>query len=338
MTLNLIWFILLFVLLAGYAILDGFDLGVGVLSLFTRDGHEKRIHMNAIGPVWDGNEVWLITAGGALFAAFPNVYATVFSGFYIALMLLLVALIARAVSMEFRSKVIHPTWQRVWDWCFGLGSLLPPILFGVAFGNVLRGIAVNADGVYVGGFFALLNPFSVVVGVLTLVLFMTHGALYLLLKTDGKLEARIRKMVVPLFTWTVSLYFFATFYATREAPNLFLGILDNPLLYVLAAMVLFSLLAVPILHVGRHDFSAFVASSAAIGAMIGLAAMSMWPVLVPSTLNPNWSLTATKDSSSYLTLKVMFILACIGVPLVLGYTVWVYRLFKGKVQIGHESY
>src|SRR5512147_1077494 len=174
MDLNTVWFLLIGVLLTGYAILDGFDLGVGVLHLFARDEEERRLHINAIGPVWDGNEVWLLTGGGALFAAFPVVYATVFSGFYLALMLLLVALILRAVSMEFRSKVDSPGWKKVWDWAFGIGSLLPAILFGVAFGNVLRGIPINEQGLFTGSFLELLNPYAILIGLLSLALFTMH--------------------------------------------------------------------------------------------------------------------------------------------------------------------
>ena len=175
MDLNTIWFCLFSVLLIGYAILDGFDFGVGILSLFSREERERRIHLNAIGPVWDGNEVWLLTAGGALFAAFPAVYATVFSGFYLALILLLVALIFRAVSFEFRNKVDSPSWRRVWDWAFGIGSLLPAVLFGVALGNILHGVPVDANGNDLGTFLELLNPYSIGVGLLSLVLFTMHG-------------------------------------------------------------------------------------------------------------------------------------------------------------------
>ena len=185
MDLNTIWFILVGVLIVGYAILDGFDLGVGVLSLFARNEDERRLHLNAIGPFWDGNEVWLLTAGGALFAAFPEVYATVFSGFYIAFMLLLVALIFRAVSIEFYHQVDSPSWRTAWGWAFGIGSLLPCILTGVAFGNILRGIPLDAHREFTGSFFTLLNPYALVVGVLSLAMFIMHGAVFMAVKTYG---------------------------------------------------------------------------------------------------------------------------------------------------------
>ena len=193
MDLNTIWFWLIGVLIIGYAILDGFDFGVGILSLFSRFENERRIHFNAIGPVWDGNEVWLLTGGGALFAAFPAVYAMVFSGFYIALMLLLAALIFRAVSFEFRNKVDSPAWRRLWDWAFGLGSLLPALLFGVVIGNILHGVPIDTNGNYLGTFIGLLNPYSLGVGFLSLVLFTMHGAIYLATKSDGILRDRCQK-------------------------------------------------------------------------------------------------------------------------------------------------
>ena len=194
MDLNIIWFLLIAVLLIGYAILDGFDLGVGVLHLFTKDENERRININSIAPVWDGNEVWLLTAGGALFAAFPIVYATVFSGFYLAFMLLLFALIFRAVSMEFRGKVDSPKWRSVWDWAFGLGSLLPALLYGVAIGNILRGIPINSEGYFTGNFFSLLNPYSILVGLLSLVLFTMHGSIYLSMKSAGAHRERVKSL------------------------------------------------------------------------------------------------------------------------------------------------
>ena len=186
-TLQVIWAFLFAFLIAGYAVLDGFDLGVGVLHLFAKSEQEKRININAIGPVWDGNEVWLLTAGGALFAAFPKVYATVFSGFYLAFMLVLVALVLRAVSLEFRAQAEAAKWRSVWDWCFGIGSLLPAILFGVAVGNLLRGIPLDNDGIFTGTFLGLLNKFSLLIGIFSQVMFNKHGAIYIMLKTKKKM-------------------------------------------------------------------------------------------------------------------------------------------------------
>lgn len=338
--LQTIWFILVFVLLTGYAILDGFDLGVGVLHLFARGDRERRIHLNAIGPVWDGNEVWLLTGGGALFAAFPIVYATVFSGFYLALMLLLAALILRAVSMEFRSKVESPTWRRFWDWGFGLGSLLPAILFGVAFGNILRGVPITADQEWAGSFLGLLNPYAILIGVLSLVLFTMHGAIYLTTKSEGEMQQRVAKSVKPLWWTFFILYGAATVATAWVAPMLMIGLTRNPLFWVLLALLMGSGIAIPKFACGcvkRYGY-AFIASSAVIAAMMGLAALSLFPNLVPSSLGAAYSLSIRNASSSPRTLGVMLVIALIGMPLVIAYTAIIYRVFKGKVVLGEDSY
>ena len=210
MDLNTAWFLLIWVLFIGYALLDGFDLGVGLLHLFAQDDRERRICTNAIGPVWDGNEVWLLTGGGALFAAFPVVYATVFSGLYLAFMLLLLALVCRAVSLEFRSQVDSPGWRRIWDWSFGLGSLISAILFGVAMGNILRGLPIEPDGTLNVPFLALLNPYALLTGVLTLAAFVMHGAAFLALKTEGALQQRMARWTTGAWMVFVLLYLAAT--------------------------------------------------------------------------------------------------------------------------------
>jgi len=332
--LQITWFILYFVLIAGYAILDGFDLGVGALSLFARDSHERGIHMDAIAPVWDGNEVWLLTAGGALFAAFPFVYATVFSGYYMALMLLLVFLIWRAVSFEFRNKMESPRWMRAWDWAFGLGSIVPPILFGVAVGNILRGLPLNDRGDFTGTFISLLNPYALLVGVLALAMFLTHGALYLGIKTEGDLRDRMDRWAPGLWMAWVVLYVAATFVSLLVSPFLFAGILKNPVFWVLFPVMMAAVVLIPVfLKSGRH-LHAFLASSVAIATQIGLAAIGLFPNLVPARNNPDLSLTIYNASSSAKTLTTMLIIAGIGVPIVIGYTVFIYRVFKGKVRPG----
>jgi cytochrome d ubiquinol oxidase subunit II len=338
MDLQAIWFLLVGVLIIGYAILDGFDLGVGVLHLFLKDEHERRISLNAIGPVWDGNEVWLLTGGGALFAAFPVVYATVFSGFYLALMLLLVALILRAVSMEFRSKVDSPGWKKVWDWAFGIGSLLPAILFGVAFGNILRGIPINEQGLFTGSFLELLNPYAILIGLLSLALFTMHGAIYLSLKTDGELHERMLTVASSFWVGTVGLYALATIATIFVSPFLFEGMLRNPLFWVLFIVLLASVVSVPVLLKGKAPFRAFLASSVLIASMIGLSALSLFPRLVPSLTDLAYSLTIRNASSTPTTLTVMLVIALIGMPIVIGYTIFVYRVFKGKVELGEASY
>ncbi|MCP4582359.1 MAG: cytochrome d ubiquinol oxidase subunit II [candidate division Zixibacteria bacterium] len=338
MDLNTIWFILIGVLIAGYAILDGFDFGVGVLHLFARSNHERRIYMNAIGPVWDGNEVWLLTGGGALFAAFPIVYATVFSGFYLALMLLLTALIFRAVSLEFRSKIDSQSWQKFWDWSFGLGSLLSSILFGVAVGNILRGIPIDENGAFTGSFGGLLNSYSVIIGVLSLVMFAMHGAIYLTLKTEGELLEKARKWASGLWIWFIILYLFATIYTVFESPFLFEGTMSTPLFWIFFLLFLISVILIPISLKGVRYGRAFLYSSVAIASIIGVSAVSLFPRLVPSLTDLTYSLTAYNASSTPRTLKVMLIMALIGMPLVIGYTIYIYRVFRGKAVITDESY
>ncbi len=338
MDLQAIWFLLVGVLIIGYAILDGFDLGVGVLHLFLRSERERRISLNAIGPVWDGNEVWLLTGGGALFAAFPVVYATVFSGFYVALMLLLVALIFRAVSMEFRGKVESPKWKRLWDWGFGLGSLLPAILLGVAFGNILRGIPINEHGAFTGSFFGLLNPYAILIGILSLTLFTMHGAIYLALKTEGVLQERMVSVASTFWVGTVALYTLATLTTFFVSAFLFEGMLGNPLFWVVFPLLLVSLISVPVLLKVKKLFVAFLASSSVIASIIGLSAVSLFPRLVPSMTNLAYSLTIRNASSTPATLTVMLVIALIGMPIVIGYTIFIYRVFKGKVELTEASY
>jgi cytochrome d ubiquinol oxidase subunit II len=338
MDLNTVWFVLFGVLIIGYAILDGFDLGVGVIHLFTKNEGDRRVNLNAIGPVWDGNEVWLLTAGGALFAAFPVVYATVFSSFYLALMLLLFALIFRAVSIEFRGKVDTVAWKRFWDWGFGLGSSVPALLFGVAVGNILRGIPIDGDGVFQGSFLGLLNPYSLLVGLVTLSLFTMHGGLYLCMKTEGEHRDRAVSVANAMWIVFVVLYFVSTVATFFVAPSLFEGLLGNPLFWVLFLILLAAILYIPIAAKAQKYFCAFLSSSSAILAMIGLAALSMFPKLVPSSIEPIFSLTIYNASSSQRTLTVMLVIALIGMPLVIAYTAYIYRIFKGKVVITPESY
>jgi cytochrome d ubiquinol oxidase subunit II len=338
MDLNTIWFLLIFVLLTGYAILDGFDLGVGVLHLFARNEHERRISLNSIGPVWDGNEVWLLTGGGALFAAFPPVYATVFSGFYIALMLLLTALIFRAVSLEFRGKVDSPVWRRFWDYAFGLGSLVAALLLAVALGNILRGIPVNAEGDFTGNFLTLLNPFALLVGVTGLVLIIMHGAGWLALKSEGELRDRARAWITPCWMTFVVLYIGATIYAVFAAPHLFDGATGKPLFWVFLLLLLAGVVAAPIMHRAGRDLHAFLASAAIVAAVMALSAVGLFPNLAPSTTDPAFSLNVHDHSSTDLTLMTMLIIASIGVPLVLIYTAVIYWIFRGKVKLDDVSY
>jgi len=337
MDLNTIWFLLVGVLIAGYAVLDGFDLGTGVLHLLTRDERERRVMMNAVGPVWDGNEVWLLTGGGALFAAFPPVYATVFSGFYLAFMLLLVALILRAVSFEFRSKVASPRWRRWWDVAFGVGSLVPALLFGVAVGNVLRGLEMGPAGISTT-LLGLLNPFALLIGLLGLVMFVLHGATWLGLKTEGALQDRMRRWAASAWVAFIALYALATVASYAVAPYLFEHWFGNPLTWVFFALLLASSVTGPA-AIGASRFGrAFVASAAATLSVIALAAEGLYPRLVPARPDLAASLTIYNAASTPRTLTTMLVIALVGMPFVILYTVLIYRAFRGKTVLTAESY
>jgi cytochrome d ubiquinol oxidase subunit II len=339
MTLRLIWYVLIGVLLIGYAILDGFDLGVGVLyRLIAKTDRERRILLNAIGPVWDGNEVWIITGGGALFAAFPQVYATVFSGFYLALMLVLYGLIFRAVSFEFRSKVEDGRWRNAWDWAFAVGSFIPALLYGVALGNVARGVPLDAHMEFAGDFFTLLNPYALLVGLLGLAVFVMHGALYLTLKTEGALAERATLWARRTWLSSVVLYGLATIATVIESPYKF----DNFIQYPFAGLVgVFSWAAMLDIFMALRKGQAtraFLSSASAIALLMGVFGIGNFPYLLPAINDPAYGLTIYNASSSDKTLQVMLVMALIGMPVVIAYTVYIYRVFKGKVQLSEKSY
>lgn len=331
-TLQIIWFVLIGVLLIGYSILDGFDLGVGFWHLFDKKDEHRKIMMKSIGPVWDGNEVWLLTGGGAIFAAFPPVYASVFSGFYLALMLVLLGLIFRAVSLEFRNKVNDAKWKAKWDVAFGIGSILPALLFGVALGNVVRGLELDASGNYIGGFFALLNPYALVVGVTGLAMFALHGALWIVLKSEGELQQRARGWVSK--AWPV----FLVLFIVSAVWSLALYTNGGMVLAIIAtAVVLAAIVAVKVFSNKKDDLKAFWASATSILAIWGAVGASLFPNMVPA-FNEELSLTIYNASSSQATLTVMLIMALLGMPFVLGYTIYIYKAFSGKVVLEDSDY
>lgn len=332
------WYVLVAILLAGYAILDGFDLGVGIIHLFIRGDSERRLAINAIGPVWDGNEVWLVTGGGALFAAFPEVYASAFSGFYTALMLLLVTLIFRAVAIEFRSKRPSPHWRQGWDIAFSAGSFGAALLMGVAFGNVAAGVPMDTHHDITGGLPGLLNPYALLVGLTTVVLFAMHGAIYLVLKTEGELQARIRGWVRPLIVGFVICYALTTMATLLWQPHLAERMRAQPLWFLVPVLTMLAVANVPreIFH-GR-EFRAFLSSCAAIGLLVTLIGVGLFPNLLLASNDPANSLTVANAASSPKTLRIMLIIALIGVPLVLTYTAGIYWVFRGKVRLEPGSY
>jgi cytochrome d ubiquinol oxidase subunit II len=332
------WFILIGVLFTGYAMLDGFDLGVGALHLFTKDDQERRTLLNAIGPVWDGNEVWLVTGGGALFAAFPNVYATVFSGFYLAFVLLLVALIFRAVAIEFRSKQPMRWWRQMWDVGFSAGSIGSSLLIGVAMGNIAWGIPLDARGEFAGTFWSLLGPYPLLLGVTTLALFMMHGAIYALMKTEGPLHDRLRGWINNCVIFFIICYAITTMATLLYVPHMAARIRGQPWLFSIALVNMLAIANIPReIHHGR-DWRAFVSSCVAMIALMGLFGLEMFPNLVLSNPNPAHSLNIYNASSSPKTLGIMLTIALLGVPIVLAYTVSIYWIFRGKVKLDRMSY
>jgi cytochrome d ubiquinol oxidase subunit II len=336
--LNTIWFILVGVLFTGYAILDGFDLGIGALHLFTKKDEERRIMLNSIGPVWDGNEVWLVTGGGALFAAFPNVYATVFSGFYLAFYLLLAALIFRAVAIEFRSKQPMRWWRQMWDASFSVGSILSSLLIGVALGNIAWGIPIDANGEFAGTFLGLLKPYPLLVGVTTVALFMMHGAIYGVMKTEGELHDKLRGWAMNSIIFFVICAATTTMATLLYVPHMTARVHDNPWLFSLVLANMLAIANIPReFHHGR-DWFAFLSSCAAMISLMALFAIDQYPNMVFSWPHPEDSLTIYNSASSPKTLGIMLIIACIGVPIVIAYTVCIYWIFRGKVKMDRMSY
>jgi len=336
--LNTIWFILVGVLFTGYAMLDGFDLGVGALHLFTKDDNERRVLLNAIGPVWDGNEVWLVTGGGALFAAFPNVYATVFSGFYLAFYLLLAALIFRAVAIEFRSKQPMRWWRQAWDVSFSVGSILAALLMGVALGNIAWGIPIDARGEFAGTFLGLLKPYPVLVGVTTVALFMMHGAIYGVMKTEGALHDKLRGWAMNAIIFFVICAATTTMATLLYVPHMADRVRANPWLFSIVLVNMLAIANIPREFHHNRDWLAFVSSCMAIITLMMLFGLNIFPNLVYSLPFPENSLNIYNAASSQKTLGIMLIIACIGVPIVIAYTVCIYWIFRGKVKLDRMSY
>lgn len=329
MDLQTIWFILVTVLFTGFFVLEGFDFGVGILHPFmSSDDRERRAVINTIGPFWDGNEVWLITAGGAMFAAFPEWYATLFSGFYPALLLMLVALIMRGVAFEFRSKHDNPAWRSFWDWSIFAGSAIPALLWGVALANFIRGVPIDQSMNYAGEFFNLLNPYALVCGLASLCIFTLHGAVFLTLKTTGILRERAmnlaKKVWAPatLFSLAFTIY---TFIETDLFRKLGLNPGIIPIFSVLA------LLSVIVLLRRNASGWAFAMTTVAIAFSTVTIFMGLFPRVLVSSLNPEWSLTIYNSSSSDYTLGIMTIVAAIFVPIVLVYQGWSYWVFRQRV-------
>jgi cytochrome d ubiquinol oxidase subunit II len=339
MWLDDLWFVLYIVIIGGYVILDGFDLGVGILGpVLAKDDREKRVLLNSIGPVWDGNEVWLVLGGGALFAAFPLVYASLFSGFYLAMMLVLLVLILRTVAIEFRSKRESPRWRTIWDWFFSISSLGITVLLGVALGNVIQGVPIDQEGNMDVDLVELLNPYAIALGLTAVVMFSLHGGIFLTLKTEGELLARVKHLVprlmiafvvlmTVLIVWTLLL---DNEISDRYLDRIWIG--GFPLLALVAALVAWRQI------LQQRYLTAFFASATMIGLLMGTVAAGMYPVLLPSSTDSAYDLTLANASSAEATLQVMTVIALLGMPFVLLYTAGVYYFFRGRVVLDDESY
>ncbi|NGO13201.1 cytochrome d ubiquinol oxidase subunit II [Streptomyces sp. HC44] len=328
MELHDVWFVLIAVLWIGYFFLEGFDFGIGVLTkLLARDRAEKRVLINTIGPVWDGNEVWLLSAGGATFAAFPDWYATLFSGFYLPLLLILVCLIVRGVAFEYRAKRPEENWQRNWESAIFWTSLIPAFLWGVAFGNIVRGVKIDRDMEYVGNLGDLLNPYAILGGLVTLTLFTFHGAVFAALKTLGDIRERARKLALRLgvVTAVLALVFLGWTQADKG---------DGTSLAALIVAVVALVAAIGANQAGREGW-AFALSGVTIVAAVAMLFLTLFPNVMPSSLNDDWSLTVTNASSSPYTLKIMTWCAGIATPVVVLYQAWTYWVFRKRIGTQH---
>ncbi|WP_328725729.1 cytochrome d ubiquinol oxidase subunit II [Streptomyces sp. NBC_00259] len=328
MELHDVWFVLIAVLWTGYFFLEGFDFGVGILTkLLARNRVEKRVLINTIGPVWDGNEVWLLTAGGATFAAFPEWYATLFSGFYLPLLMILVCLIVRGVAFEYRAKRPEERWQRNWEQAIFWTSLVPAVLWGVAFGNIVRGVKIDQDMEYVGTFGDLLNPYALLGGLVTLTLFTFHGTVFVALKTVGDIRERARKLArkLGLITAVLALGFLSWTQADKG---------DGISLVAMIIAVVALVGAVGANQAGREGWS-FALSGLTIVAAVAMLFLTLFPNVMPSSLNEEWSLTVTNASSSPYTLKIMTWCAGITTPVVLLYQGWTYWVFRKRIGTQH---
>ena len=333
------WFLVVGGLFSGYAILDGFDFGAGAWHLFFRKEENRRIALNAIGPVWDGNEVWLVIGGGALFAGFPVMYATFFSALYIPFMLFLLNIILRAIAIEFRGKEPMLWWRKTWDITYSISSILLAFLLGVVLGNVLYGIQIGPNYLYQGdGFFDFLHPYALMTGITSLSLFMLHGANYLLLKTEGKLYEKLERLLKKAIIFFGISFGITTLYTLLYIPHLSDDFKSSPSLFIVPVLVFLAVANIPRLASKRNYKGAFLFSSITIALLMVLVAVELFPNLLISTVSPEYTIDIYKAASSDKSLAIMLTFVAIGTPLVLVYTLFVYKTFSGKVQIDEHSY
>lgn len=333
------WFTVFVILLTGYAILDGFDLGVGMLHLFSNKDEERRILLNSIGPVWDGNEVWLITATGSLFAGFPEIYATMLSAFYTPVMVLLFGLILRAIAIEFRSKQPMKWWRSGWDYIFFSGSLLISFVLGFILGNLIRGIPLSVYKEFTGDFSSLLDPYAILVGLFSVSLFMMHGSIYILMKTEGEFHDKMRSRAQPCIIFFSLMYVLTTMTTLIYMPHMIENLQSRPFFFLAAIVNLLAVANIPREISRGYDGRAFLSSCVNIICLLTLYAIGTYPYVVRAVNDPkNLSLTIYNSASSETTLQILFFIAFIGIPLVISYTIAVYYIFRGKVKLDAHSY
>jgi cytochrome d oxidase, subunit II (cydB) len=339
MDLEIFWYVIIGISMIMYTVLDGFDLGVGALHLFAKNDHQRRIFLNAIGPVWDGNEVWIIIVMGGLLAGFPNAYATIFSGFYTLLMFLLAGLIFRAVAIEFRSKQESAAWRKVWDFVFFFSSVVTGVTVGVVLGNLIIGIPLDASQDYHGGFWQLLNPYSLLVGITGMSLFAMHGAIYLAMKTEGEAQAVVRHWINRAIAVFLVCYLATTLATLAYMPRMVHQMQKYPIFLLVPLLALVSIFAIPWQVRKKNDGWAFIFSCVSIALLVGLFGLGTYPYLVYSTVETaTYSLTIYNAASTHESLRNLLVVVAIGVPLVLAYGFWIYRIFKGKVRLDPSSY
>lgn len=333
-----LWFLVIGGLFTGYGILDGFDLGAGALHLFFKKEESRRIAINAVGPVWDGNEVWLVIGGGALFAGFPIMYGTLFSAMYIPFILFLAFIIFRAVSIEFRSKEPMKWWRKMWDISYSISSAMLALLLGVVMGNILQGIAIGPNYIFSGSWLEFLNPYALLVGLTTLALMTMHGAIYLVMKTEGKLYERVNQLLWKAIFLFLFFFVVITVYTLGYIPHLSDRFFNNPLLFTVPVLMFLSIANIPRLVHKRKFFMAFIFSSLTVSFLLILVAIELYPIMLISTVSPEYNLTVYNASSSDKSLGIMLTMAAIGTPLVIFYTLFVYKTFRGKVRLDETSY
>lgn len=337
--LKILWYAVVGCAIGFYTILDGFDLGVGAIHLFARKDQDRRVFINAIGPVWDGNEVWLVIIIGALFAGFPDAYASIFSGFYSLFMILIAGLMFRASAIEFRSKREGALWRNFWDVVFCFSSIVVAFVLGMTLGNLVEGIPMNAYHDFDMPFWSFFRPYSVLIGITAVALFTMHGNIFLVMKTEGEIHEKLRKAVIASISIFFAFYILTTIVTLVYKKHMIDRMIEHPFLFIIPAIAFITILSIPFHMAKQRDGWAFLSSCMSILLLVLTYCLGTFPMLVRSSIDPfQNSLTIYNSASSDYTLTILLIIVLLGLPLVLGYGYWIYRIFKGKVQLNHMSY